>query len=1075
MSIFEYCQKNTWVDIKSEDHIWRMAKIIQVHSDHLEIEYDAWGSGTFKVPFNSKRISPFRTHTSLYTGRPESRKENFFSLSEISSQTAKLETLLEKPFVSLTPFELIQFLRGDFSFFIENFIELDCQGHEEIMIQVIRFLEKSLEIISKFFQEFSKVFANFQLLMQNPKKFMNDSNFALASCLDDVADCLEKVLGLSSRCRKLLGKREKDAETLNGFEMVMKNDEFSSVFFHLLEYFLKIEGFSVMNKVLDEDNDGLWPPVQYFKCLCLQSFKRFINPLIFADLRMEMLKGLQKRVKVLNDKDFKFLDLDVLKKLMIDDESKDKQIFEGLLELYVKMVKCPYLEKRIKGLNEITGMVNSNQIENEKIAAFLKFHKIIEEILQVRPHEELIKRSAKILKLMSKFHHLEKNHCKVIINFMKNGNLKDIEVGFKILNEIAKHIDETLQLFIYDHLLLFPPDHQNLQLLTNFTLKSRNFSILIKIENFLLKNMEDGSNFPFFKQCIKSLENLYTSPEAASLSSCYLESLPSKFSSLLSIPQHIQVSLSMLKRLSKSELQDFCTSWKLKRLIINNVMLYMKSDTPGLNFCHKDQLAFRFKLLEFISVKTEYNVALRTSEISKLWEIFVRSSKSDFQAFLTHLSVGTFKGPLVQDCSKIFNNFFLDSKKFNISACSVREFTAFKKFFIKSNLGKSLKMTENGKFSCVVHEKILGIEKIFEAFLESSDEIYEKVKKVLFRIFRVFEEEDDAERIFFKNFEKFIEKVDVEDKHSVQRALQFFYLLLDLPHQALEDSKYYILVEGERKKVYLSHRPTVRVIRKKISETLEIPLNLVAFKIDQTLFNHLNDFQMLKLKKAKRIEYVLEESNLFEIDSAQMMAKSEKLLHLVFEILMKNQQFLDITWEFAKHLKVGQQFTLNLKNLNENLEFPEDPHMFLHTLTEVLRYSNNQDWLSALNSSPIQEKILNHIINCKKNPENHLSSNQEALIIQILTYLTLPKTHSENILKILLKSLENLLNTLDSSETVRKVLENSEKIIKTYETCHFESLKKVLNSELSSFFSRITEKLVQSTCSRSNFRVLESF
>ena len=499
----------------------------------------------------------------------------------------------------------------------------------------------------------------------------------------------------------------------------------------------------------------------------------------------------------------------------------------------------------------------------------------------------------------------------------------------------------------------------------------------------------------------------------------------------------------------------------------------MTTEPKPLKYPHKDQLSTRFSLLELVSVNTSYKVSLRTSEISKLWDTFIHSSKFDFSSFLLHLSPGRFKGPLVQDCSKVFINLFLDKEKFNVKNCSVREFKAFKQFLLKSNEGKSLKLNEKGKMLFVTNEQILGLDELTLLYLTSGRDVYGKSKKLLSKFFTYFVENLEIEKIFLQNLEKMIQMIEIDEGLMVKRALKFFTLLLDLDEGLEKNCKVLLCFEDERRKMLLPKNCSVRLLRKEISRVIGIPVNLVNFLIGDLIYSHLEDFSVIKLNKVKMIEFVFNENGLVQVDTKELVSASSGLDELIFTKLMKIQRYKGMTWEFAKNLKPSQEFQMNLSELSDDITFPSDANKFLHSLTIINTLIKSEKWLNAFKTSPVQERVLELIIKIKQ--ENDLILAQDRLIIDILPYLQVPSYNAEFLLKAVIKITESFVMVFDDLEDKKQVIEKIEKVLSLFETSYKSLLVKVSHTEILRFFIEVRPKLMRSECSRSSFKVLEKF
>ena len=1059
---------NDLVDVKAENNSWLVGRVQEITSTELRVAFDGWGQSLHSFPINSKKVAFLRTHTSSYTGNPKTRRSAPIDREKLDFQYNLLTNYFKVPFLTIPPHEFILFFRGELPIFVEELIEAENIESDDLIELIIKNLERVLDLVVKYFEEFSEVLEDFQGLMLSPDKFESSAGFAVASSLNDFCEIVKKVLGLDPRCSILFVKGFDQVTTLDLSENIEEDSEYSNCLLHLLDYFLINQGFESMIKVLGHCKNEVKAPLQVLSGICLQEFENFVKPDLYFRLNLAFKVAVMSRLEALSEIDLKYLDVNIIQNIFAG-FGNDVQLNELLLTIYIKLLKSPFLEKRIRGINGLSNHIKSfsdNFLMKNQVFTFLASESVIINILDTQPHEEVLKRSARIFGLMGQFGYIERVHCEFLVGFIFDGTEKEKKAGLKIIKIVAQYLNQESLLFTFNSLTQCSFNESNLAYLYEFCLKSGKKDIIETCELFFKGLIQENKSLKLTKTCVKCLKLLYQNPAGEDLAEKFINSLPEMLLSLNSAPPISKIAISILSNLPQNEILTLASQLNLKKLMIQNLLAYSKASStlPPNSSPHNEHILAILQLLQFIFTQTSYKIFLKTSEIAKLWEVLVKNSEHS-EVFLTFLSSG-----LIKDQKKIFKDFFLNPEKFILKNLSVQEFLAFKHFFFLTNNGKSL-IVDKDALVCVKNSEIIGIDQLITVYLSSQDDCFKCIVQLLFTLFRVYEINSEGLGIFGVNIERFLNHVDFEDPVCVKRTLGFFDCLLDLKEKKGRISQFAICKDGNYKEASLPVKGKVRLMRKKISKIVQRPLNEVAFRVGETFYSHSDDFCELELENDTIISIEKCEFEVFELDTRNELSQNLKVREIIFKKILKNPDFQQQAWDFAKNLLAFDHLKQDLLNLKEDLELPSDPHEFLHLLKSLKPLSQNQDWFSLFLKTKLPEKIFDFFISSFKICDFFVPKCE--IFLEILPVFPIPEKNAEILYFHFLNAFLKTFRNIDLLENKKKFIENCQITVNKFELGIKNSFKKVINSYLPIFFQDLVPCLLDEKYSKSTIKALK--
>ena len=1058
-STSDLIKEGKFADVKAEDGSWKICKILQVQSEGISFICEG-SSFVYNLP--SSRFAVFRKHTHLNPISQICMKDWRFTSEEFEENANKVQWIVEKSFIGLDQLELIQFLRGEVIVFVENLIEFDYGSETGAIEKVVKFFELVLKMIVMFYERLAGNGNLFDEVCKDSELITGSYPHALASCLFDLIGLNEKLLNLNPRCNRIFTQIYASTPSYEFSDKIINKSEYCPIFLHMVDYFVSIEGFDKLASLVEKD---LSCPISLLNRILLHIFKDFIQPEIYDPLNLVLMKGVIARIESLNDRDIKLLEVETVQMLFNKGLENEGDVEAGkriLINLNLKFLKSPYLEKRIKAINEICSYIEGileNLEKVQEVSHILDQAQVLKEILEDRPHIEVLKRSLFMFKILSICHKINEKECKILLNLVKTGNKIEIQTGYKIIEEIYQYLDEVLQDQVYQKLESFEPDSINFLALTSLSIKNYEKTRSFRIESYFKKVLLEENHFSRVVEVVECLKKLYNCEQGRDCLILFLNEFPSILESNLSIIQMIKLVSEILLNLDSDQIKQYASQGMLKEKLLKNLFMYLEceSDTSAWAFSRTEHISYRLKLLGYIMFSTSYEVHLKTKEISILWEKLVKNPQNpnDVQIFLNYIGGSGIKEAIINNPEKVFKKFFLNPKMFG-SKLNFREYRAFHIFFLKSNEESNL-IVEKSSLKGVKSSNILGIEKLFEIYLNSSKEYSRFIDKSMFNIFTQYDQNiyKRIPEIFQHHLALFIKSIDMNQDEQVDKALEFLCLLLEVRQEDQTKVRFLLYLDPIIKEIYLPSNTIVRNVRKVIAEIVAKPLSQIAFKIGDVTFTALSDFHEFKFKPDQYIQLIEENAQYVDFDPKELLTHSELLYVFVFQNLLKNKKSQEKFWKFIKNLPVRPQFSDQLRVLVSNPELPEDPYEYFHCFTLFKVFSQDQTWLAGFIDSQIRVNFLEFVLKNRRTAEFLMV--QDELYIEILSYLNIPETLHILILSDILEVYQKSIMSLSVLEDLIKFYKNLQQILDYYISNH----KTLFISETSKIIDSLIEISMQ--------------
>lgn len=1098
MQASEWLRLNRFVDVKGNDNTWKVGKVTKIEEENATINFDGWSTYSSTYPISSKRLAPFRRFTVNYTGMAITKRPWGLSEEEMASMERKVKKRLEKGLLCKDAYETTQFYRGELFIFLENLIEWDFTDCLDVLDRVVSFFTDVIQLIVKVLETYPQYFAAYYQGLDNPDLSLTNNQVAFANTWPEVMETLNKLLAMETRCRKFFLRYHTTPKDYVFSTLTIQKENYSGTFLYLLNLFVSLNGLENIIKIVNSNSENTKVPINFLSSFTLYSLKNFIENEYFDKFAEMLSNAVIQRIDLVNEKDLKLIDSDTIVALLQSQREGSSKIEESRfqlskLRLYSKMLKSSFMEKRVKGINEISGFLELGElrvISDDDVLKIFDKEGLLDDILVTRAHVEILKRSSQILQVFAKRGRLGTRECEIIWGFSQDKQKMMSDAGFLIITEIAPWLDSTMQDYFYNNLTSFPDSSVNLQAITEFSIKILEQHKVEKIYGlqFLYNMILDSSESNRWKESTELLVKIYSSDKAFALKQEFLASLVIKLQQLFSNPQYLSIALGIFKSLTKEQIIEVFASENIKISLLQNMMLYIKTvkelhskvknNTYYSKFTHLEQIMCRLELMEFVFNKTEFAVSLSKKEFTKLWTCFVKTPacKTDSILFYKSINSGVKFGPLINNFSEIFNSFFLDNEYFNAGKAMLASFKAFKFFFFKSNSETQIKL-EGSRFNYVVSVPLTGLEKIVDMLLEGDDRVAESSIKLLKSLLTYYSN-SISHRKSSKYFTAFLNvlmgKLKAADFLMINRALDFFIQILDIDSNDLSKSAFYLFQVNKYTELALPLQVSVRYIRKAISAKLGLALEQVAFKIADVEFTHIYDRKIIRLSKDKPIVLVDLTENITEFqDAGAVIAKNSRVLKFIFTKAVYEKDCKEKAWIFLSKLPENTELHQELLGLEKEIGeiMPENDFEFLYSLYTVKSLCEQPEWVGrfgVLGQEYINRRYVDlKIVNCVS-----LLPKQEEVIVHVLQKVLVNEKFKKDVLKAVFQTICDVTSMSDQLENPILFICQLESIVNFYCMSEEATTSEVCKEELGKVIEKLMATVIEGVGSKAYLSTL---
>lgn len=964
------------IDAKSTDDTWRVARVMSTEGNSVRISFIGMGSDAVVFPFTSKSLAPFRRYTCKHTGIFEPAADFIFNIDDLNRIESTIIHHETHGLSELSPYDITQFYRGELFFYIEYFIQADYSNNLPIVPRVVMFFTKALKLVIQCLQTYSSMFTYYYKGLEDPELYLKNKFTAMINSWPEILDTLNKLLGNDNRVIRFFEEQSFVPEDYEFTEYTVKESHWSKISLYLLNYFGSCRGFDILFRLFTAAMEPSLCkiPLNFLCALSVHNLKDRLNPELAVNFYQRISEGVLSRLSQVDELDLKDLDYSLISSFLYSIISFGANVSDSVIDctivtLLCKMIKSNYMEKRIKGINELSVFIeNCSQkaIGLDEVLAIMADDNILYEILEDRLHAEILKRSCPLLKLYSRYGLLTSHECEIICSCCQSDDKILSEAGHSIVSQILQTLSPASIDYFFKSFISLPSPNINLKYVCDLSILILDSDIEYDIftRNIFSELILDSSPGQRWMEAAAELSRLLAHPRSLHAKHNFFEELNHKFEENHSIPQLISVAIELLPTFAKDELIELLSVHQTKEKLIKNLIEYMKQLKADVsrnsiigNFTHKDHVTLRLKFLETIAKCTEFSIAITDKEVGKLWKCLVlnRKSRNDANAFFTSLSQGLTNTPLSNDYQGIFH-YFIDDRYFDSEDCSVYAFKAFKKLLFLNN-PESIEV-ENYKYKYTKSPEIKGKEKLANLLINSDNRIAGKVIRLMKLLMTVLSNEiaELAVEIFESDLELLLSMLDQSKSgERLERILNLFKVLLNIEEIKSEAAYWPVLNTNtnELKQINIPHRGTVRTYRKLISESFGMPLNTIILMFNDYIYSYRKNHLQLNLSGNINIKAIFQPSPFIEFDPTEVLSKNPKvleLLHLCTTHL--DDKIKENAWFILKNLPVHSSLRESFMNVDSALHEINclSPHQFLQILSTLQNHVLQDNWLAEFKS-----------------------------------------------------------------------------------------------------------------------------
>ena len=479
-----------YIDAKDTVNDWCVAQVIDINtsSNTVEINFDGWGNRRNSVfQLTSSKLAPFRSHSQGYTGpKRYSTRSWEFSREETEDIISCLESLLQSDLKCASAFETTQFYRGRLFYYTEILVAHNYGKSEEDINLALECFSLTIKVFVKWLKAAPTLFPAFYR-GAGSLAYLEDNDVALATVWYEVLHTLNTLFALDRRVNQFFVTYN---NAPRGYEQcpltLFPHPTSAGSLAYLINLFSKEGGFEAILQILQVQSADSRVPFGFINCLMVYALSDFLEADFASAYFKEFTDSIFSRVEMISDEECKNLRyeeivhmLDKMASAYVD----DTELELNKVSLFLKMMRCPYLEKRIKGLAEINNLVESleyaefhaTEIRPDLIKNWIFNSGIIEMILTDRPHLELLKRSGTILKYLARHGALTEDHLDMLWRCAQGKHESFVRAAYIMIVEITSLLDLQGLGFIFSKFLEIPYSEYDaylLQVIKEFTSKA---------------------------------------------------------------------------------------------------------------------------------------------------------------------------------------------------------------------------------------------------------------------------------------------------------------------------------------------------------------------------------------------------------------------------------------------------------------------------------------------------------------------------------------------------------------------------------------------------------------------------
>jgi ubiquitin C-terminal hydrolase len=1070
----EWLDKGLYVDAKDSVNSWCAAKIIDSEPERVKIHYEGWSEKwEIWLPVKSDKLAPFRLHSRRYTGQNKlAIRDWVLSEAELVRIEASLSALTSSgyawPAQSIT-----QFLRG------ELFIAIDCvmtwpYSNKTEFIRSVKFLDTVLDFTVNWLQFIVPLFHKYN---SAPQAFLTDAEVAIVAAWPEVNFILLRLFGDDSRCTaffKVVNYVPQDYQPSD--ITTMNSERVSKTLLYFGNRFAKMGGLDIVLGILLLQEDEVRPSLEFLQSLPIFSFVSYFSRAYAPGFLAKMKAALLWRLENFSLKELKEYNRDIVGALVrtlavlskfTDNRVNQQEIVElWELNLTLKLVACPLLEKRVKGMNELNEIINrvkakpsdyrtTRWLTATSLMGWIETNQLVELLFSEKSHLELIRRASDVMTFISSCNKLTERHLDLIWTAAQVKHESQAKQTYAVLLELLPRLSVSQCDYLFHKMQEVPLlkyDESFLRLIKDFTaaaftqmqLARRPFKLYgIPL---LHQAMLDSSPVAAFDLASQLLSEVLACPPAEEISWKFLLNCTLLIQEGSSVVQCLKVITSILSssRGSRFSLSDPVKD-KICQLdthlsgvipfLLENFAAYISAakvramqpcDLQNLvvqgRYSHKLSVQRRFEFLDFVVLSSKHSISLSSQDIMLLWALFIQNapSQEDSDTFYRWLYEPRGQAYLFykETIIEIFSQYLANPKMQPFESLSVEGFTCFWRYFLLVNF---LKGSVEIKEARLMQRNVVALEgyaplKLILLKAEDSKVVQLAISSIVSLHVKV------SRAVLAELWQRLLDEcLDLIEQNSqntkaVTRTLELLKAFLEDSPPSDDDQKTsQVMVkltnQVDYQKIWIDNTKPMATLRHRVARIFNIVPKEVRLTISNIRYSWLDDdlpLTCIKEFAIVNVDRVLSS----DISPRDVAAQSQRVLDTLFALLSKpNTAYSELTWNLLSNLPTSPQIKNSLESLDRPISSFLDtssPHKLLYCLSILADLAKKEAWVNSFVFVGGLESLMDIVLETEF-VQVDLSFKFHCLILDLLRRLVGPREVPPNLHKFLRRVLDSLL------------------------------------------------------------------
>lgn len=763
-----------------------------------------------------------------------------------------------------------------------------------------------------------------------------------------------------------------------------------------------------------------------------------------------------ERIQLISDKEIKELEKNTvctileLIKPMFEQGEVNLEIFE--LDIIQKFIKSPYMEKRLKGLNDLKALIdlfnNKDQakrkyklMNSEFLAKWILENQILESIMH-NAHEEMVKRSSPIFSFLTTHCLFNESHAILLWNHSKDHHDSIQSAVYSIILEITKYLDRNTQKVLFDKFLTIEIEEFDEKLIETFTefnkradwLSERALELLYRI----IIEVKDTQS----ELACQSLVQILIVSNDQQLNKKYLE----KAVENIKADKHADQSFILVMKILKMQIPGALKHELYNKLkfLSNGVVELLLDSFDGLANTEKSGLKTksiktRLKFWKFLMTESAFEV--RIGELNKVKKAFCdlkhpKSSKKFWNTFLKLIQ----QKFSIEFNALIFGEMFLLNDPTEI--IDEHSFEIFNSLFLRVNYYSRNIELKHEKFHSRLQVNLVGYDYLVKCIFKIAiSDVQHKAMRLLTGLNLKFSRGllSKSEEIWGNYFEKLQQYLE-GGADEVQKSLKLVTRFLQgfvMKEKGQENCTVMFRSAGESdfNKMTVNSMDCVSVIRKKVADFYKKnPINICLVTHQGDRLDYLYDDFSLNTWKPPFV-FTIDYTQLPSfLTPSQFFTKCQKFQQNLLATLPNLQkQNADLAWSLLKRVPLTEKNVSQFLNFEVNFTKilkTDSIYQLVYSLKIIESLIRKTQWLQEFKKVGGIDQMLSIFLENSLDTNCSLILEYNTLIISILSVVSiLIEDFSSEFISKILHSLIVSARLCNESEDSGYIAKNAKEVL----------------------------------------------